>query len=337
MKQTLKPAFLQKKKRHKTVINEIDYEGILQLTQSGFTLQETLTLLENEKNKDCFREILSKLEDGIPINNFFATYIPKKYRLYFRNLIIITSFKDAIALSYNIVHENEQTRKVQYKSMIYPILLFISTLFGLLAFNELCFPPLLTLLESFQFDSHSYHYLHIIIRIIVGIIVLLLLIFMIIFHYYKSHLIKLYKRFRRIPFVSQFVSIDFIQFFLECTKLGISTRDTLSILKKIDNKPLVVYLASTIETQLLAGENFIQAFKNSELDEMLNRFITIAYYSTNMDEMLITYLSFTKERILKTIKKLTYFIQIFSYSLIGVMLIFIYQILLLPMDLLTKL
>lgn len=303
---------------------------------TGFTLQECLTILVNAKNEETFNDIQSHLNKGIPIQNFFSNYLPKKYQPYFEGFVFFTSFKDAISLTYHIVNESEKTHKSQFKAMIYPVLLFLSTLFGLLAFNELCFPPLLSMLDSFQFTDPMYHQIHYIIRIVIGIILLLVLIFFIIYKYYKSHLIKLYSHFKKVPFITQIVSNDFIQFFLECSKLGISTKETLSVLQTIPNKPLVVYLSKEVEKQLLQGEGFVEAIESSQLDDMLNRFIKIAYYSSNIEGMLTSYLAVNQDRILKSIKKLTYCIQITSYTLIGIMLIFIYQVLMLPMNLLTK-
>ena len=303
---------------------------------TGFTLQECLTILVNAKNQDTFSDIQSLLTQGIPIQNFFSDYLPKKYQAYFKGFIGFTSFKDAISLTYQIVNESEKTHKSQFKAMIYPVLLFFSTLFGLLAFNELCFPPLLSMLDSLHYTDPMYYQIHSFIRIMVGIFIIVLFLFFIIYKYYQTHIIKLYSRFKRVPFITQIVSNDFIQFFLECSKLGISTKETLSVLQTIPNKPLVVYLSKEVEKQVLVCEGFVEAIESSRLDDMLNRFIKIAYYSSNIEEMLTSYLTVSQKRILKSIKKLTYVIQVGSYTLIGIMLIFIYQVLMLPMNLLTK-
>lgn len=329
-------VLFSKKKRNKILLTEIDYEGISQLLNNGFTLQEVLHVLENAQNHIVFQTINENLISGNKIETFFGDYVPKKYRAYFTSFIQFLSFQDSLQLSIQLVKENESARFAQIKAMFYPILLLTSTILGIFAFNTLCFPSLLSLLRSFHFENDLYDRIHIGINLFC-ILMLVVFLFAIGFYLYaRKNILKVYLWFKSIPIVSQIISNEFIRYFLQCIRLGISTKDTLSILQTITHKPLLVYIAKTMEDAFLQGETFLHAIETSSLDSVLNRFMKIAYYASNVEEMMTSYLTVANLNIRNTTKKLTYLIQIFSYTLIGILLIFIYQVLMLPMNLLTR-
>ena len=107
---------------------------------------------------------------------------------------------------------------------------------------------------------------------------------------------------------------------------------SLSILKSLHNKPVVSFLAFHLEDKLLAGESLKDASRQNYFDETLSRFINVAVYTDDFSHVLNNYVILSQNRITAAMKKAANIIQASSYAAIGAIIIFIYQVLFLPMQ-----
>ena len=94
-------------------------------------------------------------------------------------------------------------------------------------------------------------------------------------------------------------------------------------------------LSCEIEQALLEGTTFINAIKDTHLDQDLMRFMQIAIYSKEKENILEKYLSYSDIYIEKRISKITTVLQSCAYVTIGFFMIVVYQILMVPLSLFT--
>ena len=76
----------------------------------------------------------------------------------------------------------------------------------------------------------------------------------------------------------------------------------------------------------------IEAVNKNYYDSSLKRFIKIANYTNDFEGILNTYIDVVKRKIEYRIKKYTLTLQMLTYSFIGLIIIFIYQLLFIPMQ-----
>ena len=258
--------------------------------------------------------------------------LPAGISEYLRPLIKTMTFQSALELSlsfYDKVRENEG--KIE-KTMLYPFVLLFVSLTALYLFDAYGLDQILEMLKSFKTDLASFTVIRILIRIVVylfyfgmlaGVCILLYftrnrnitIFYILCCKYLKSGLIQVY-------FCEEFISL-----FLICLELGYKTKDSLDILKALHNKPLVSFLAFHLDERLLEGDSLKEASRQPYYDETLSKFINVAVHTNDFERILSDYVQLGRKKIISYMNKLALYIQLSSYVMIGVIIIFIYQIL----------
>lgn len=319
----------------------MDCEGIAKLMRNGFSLQEAMALLEDARSGKAFGEIRNRLSSGESLSDFFPSLCPGTYRTYLSGFLRCLNFADSLALCSEVVSGERAQRKEYLNGLFYPCLMFLCTLFGVILFNEVCFPPLLSMMESFHVESQYYTLIRILIRILSGAVIVLILIFLALLAIARSSRwqVKAYRfisKYRPSSIYTQYETTDFIRFFLQCIRMKVPTKESIRILRAVEHKPVIRFLAKTMEQALLAGDTFESAVDMPWLDPSLIRFMKIALYSSEMETMLEGYLEMSRERSRRQCRRITRMVQILSYASIGVVLVLVYQILMLPMMIFSR-
>ncbi len=326
----------------KSYIDLLDCEGILTLLISGFSLEQAMNLLENDFNKYVFNNIKDKLNKGEDINSFFHEFVPKQIKNNFKNFISYLPFNNSLKLSLSIYNEEKLQRKKYISKLLYPSLMLIATIIGIYFFIWICFPILLSLMKEFKADMIYAALIQKLVYIFLNILfVFVMIIELLILYYMQSkNQVKGYKlvsKFKYLEVIKLMISNDFARFYQQCTNIGCSTISSIQILKSFDNKPIISFIAKTIDDSLIEGNSFKNAFDSKYLDKGLFRFLNISLYSLNTDKMLEGYIKLNEIKLNNFFKKLTLLIQGFTYSSISIVLIFVYQVLLLPLSIITNL
>lgn len=326
----------------KTYIDKLDFEGILKLLENGFTLTQACKLLENDKNKIVFKNIDNRLMHGEKLADVFSDYCPLEYKEYFTSYIKFLPFYNSLSLSYLIYNESLKQKKFYIKKLLYPILIFIFTIIGIYLFVLICLPVLITLMQEFNSELEYIIYLEKISYIILNItfIIILFLLLVILFFFQKRNQVKGYKifcKFKLSRVLKIIISNDFARFYEQCTLIGCSTQESIEILKTLSNKPLISFLANQLDMSLLKGNTIENAFKNKYLDKGLYRFLNISMYSRNNGKILEGYIKLNEIKLNNIFKLFSYFVQIFTYIIISIILIFVYQILMMPLSIISNL
>lgn len=323
-------------------ISNFDLLAIHRLLQAGFAFKECMSLLTNAKNADLFAAIDQKLKAGELIEEVFAHYLTKKYADYFSVLIRFTSFTVSLGLMIEMVEDDERQKKLYIKNLAYPLLILIATILGIYFFNLWVFPGMIEIMQSFATIDEVIVYLQLIMQLIANISLFLIVIVLGMILYFKQEKnqvngFKLFNRVIKQGFWHDFITNDFVRFFYHCQKNGLSTKHSMKVLSNLPHKPLVSYVATCIDTQLCEGEMMEKALNLPFLDHSLYKFMVIAINTSRIEEMLVGYMEINAIKVRDRCRKLGLSLQLFSYLMLGVMLIFVYQILLMPLGVISHL
>lgn len=303
---------------------------------NGFSLQDAMNLIDVKEKKESFQSIRRRLLHGEQLSDFFAEYLPKSYSTYFSGFIQWLPFLESLLLTSRIRTKEIEQTKAMIKGMIYPMILLLGVLAGILVFNTTVLPEMLSMMSGFGLEGDSYKKAAEVITISTKVFVVIagfsVLVAMIALS--KRNIVKTYQLLSRIlpdSILAGSASSDFARFYLECVRMKIPTRESLSILKNIQEKPLVQFIAQELDSSLQQGKAMEKAIDSPYVEKALSRFFRIAIYASNCEQMLEGYLKMVQMRSEVRIKRFTKVVQCCAYLTIGIVVIFVYQILMMPM------
>ena len=320
----------------------LDCEAIVQLMNNGFTFIDSCNLIKNKQNNKVFNFIKTRLNKGEDITDLFIEYCPNEIRTYFTSFIKFLPFKNSLMLSISIYEESKNQRNVYLKKLLYPILTLITTIIGIYIFILVCFPVLISLMKEFDNNLDFMLKLQNISYLFINVLFITILVLLLIVLYFikKDNQIKGFKLISNLKlsrFIKVMISNDFARFYQQCILIGCSTKESINILKSINEKPIIVFLSNEIDKSLSNGETMEKAFKNKYFEKGLFRFLNIAMHASNMNEMLKGYIKLNELKVNKFFNVFSYSIQLFTYSSIALVLIFVYQILMMPLTIISNL
>ena len=307
------------------------------MLNADFNIVDSLKLITNNKNIKIIDTIIDKLSNGEIFNNIIINYTPDSFNRYFNSFIDFLSFNDSLKLSLDFVLTDLRTKKKLIKQIRYPLILLLITIISIILFYTIIFDQVIDFTLLFDFDLTTIYIIKNLVLSIVCILIFVLFISILIYFYikYKNKITLVYIimcQYFPIKIVKAFVSGQFIIFYNICYNVGLKSYDILNILKGLSSKPLVALLAFHIDDILLKGDSFYSAMSNIYIDDSLKRFIKIGSYSNDLDIILNQYLLLNQEKYNRFLYIIIKGIQVFSYSLIGIFIIMIYQILLMPLE-----
>lgn len=315
---------------------------LARLLETGFSVQEAIAVTKDAQNKEIMQEIEQKLENGEHIADFFPAFLPHAYKVYFESFIRCMPFQESLTTSIAIAKKEEKNRKQILQGMLYPTLLLLGVLAGVYLFSETILPNMIRLMAGFQMDANTCEWMQRAIRICTKSFFVCVLVFLgvALFVLEKKNIVFTYQKIAKVfpnSIFVQVISEQFARFFLECQKRNISTRNTLHILMQLKEQPCVSYIAERMDMYLNEGSDILDAIQKTEVEEALLRFLKISYYSSGSEEMLEGYLEMVQKRKAAAIKRYSKIVQLIAYCVCGVVIIFVYQVLMMPMRMLQNL
>lgn len=329
-------------KPNKILMSVDDCEAICLYLNSGFSLQQAISLIRNRKNQKCMDEILKRLEDGQSIRTVMVHTCPNKYRKILPALLKLLPFSNALQLSVTLTYEQTNFKRQTWSEGVYPLFLFVGTWCGVAIFTYVCFPILLSLMAGFAVKSTSL----LLIQTICKVLCLLVFGFMVFFIgcaillLYKKTKLNAYKTICKLfkgNLIQQYHSNLFARFYVQCMKSGCKTKEILKLLQHISSYPICQLLSQSIQSQLVDGIPFHQAITYIPIDPQLIRVLQIAMTSPSMEVILDGYLITSVEKMKKQVRKITKGFQLVSYSSIAFIVVVVYQVLILPLTLMAQL
>lgn len=224
----------------------------------------------------------------------------------------------------------------------YPLILYI-IMYCLLGFFSLFLvPTLLSMISMFDLDTTAVEIGKTLLKVIFFIFTCinsLLLILMV--HFSNKQNLKLFiSKYHNKKFFTLFKKIithKFAKLYSILVNYGLSTKQSLEIMKSGSTSYLLSWISLLITYQLEEGKGFVTSFSDNFLDLHFNQILSLASKNNQLITLLDSYLVSNLHTITMYITNVSKTIKIVIYIVLGLLIIFLYQILLTPMNLMSTL
>lgn len=327
--------------RSKT-LSKWDIEFLIELLNAGFTLVQSLSFIENKKNSHIIQSIKKELSNGESIQTVMIPYLFNGMNQKFSCFIQFESFNKSLSLAYDLYDMEEKRKQSLYKNLLYPILILYITVVGLYIFNLMIYPKLIEMMSGFNVDNGMLDSFQKLLSMfsVLSLIVCIFLLIIVLIYMNKKYRVVCYRWIEKIVknnLLKLSFSLRFAKYYLMCHKHGLSTKSTLYAMKMTNDDPLINEIGKEYDEKLLNGSSFETVINESFLDDLLIQFMKLSMLTAKTNELLEKYITINELVWQRNIRKLTISIQLSAYSIIGVILIFIYQILFVPMQVISSL
>ena len=309
--------------------------------ENGFSFTDTLQILKTKRNERRITHVLEKLEQGQTFKEAFSLLLPHCYRRYFNNFIRYLPVLESMRISVELATHEEKMKQKMMKDMVYPVVMLFVMFIGMYLFNGFVFPQMMTLMTSFEINVSSYYFLRGLIQLLSWLVTILFVVGMLLWVLFqepnrKCWLYRVLVKYVPDSLMVQKASAEFARYFLECVRVRISTKQTMKILLDMKEKPLVRLIAQELNDALSKGESFEVTLHTPFVEHALQQFFQIALHGSNCEKMLEGYLVMNQQRHIKQVRIFTRSVQLSCYGAIGLILLVVYQILMLPMQMLQN-
>lgn len=309
--------------------------------ENGFSFTDTLQILKTKRNECRITQVLEKLEQGQTFKEAFSLLLPHCYRRYFNNFIRYLPVLESMRISVELATHEEKMKQKMMKDMVYPVVMLFVMFIGMYLFNGFVFPQMMTLMTSFEINVSSYYFLRSLIQLLSWLVTILFVVGMLLWVVFqepnrKCWLYRVLVKYVPDSLMVQKASAEFARYFLECVRVRISTKQTMKILLDMKEKPLVRLIAQELNDALSKGESFEVTLHTPFVEHALQQFFQIALHGSNCEKMLEGYLVMNQQRHIKQVRIFTRSVQLSCYGAIGLILLVVYQILMLPMQMLQN-
>lgn len=309
--------------------------------ENGFSFTDTLQILKTKRNEHRITHVLEKLEQGQTFKEAFSLLLPHCYRRYFNNFIRYLPVLESMRISVELATHEEKMKQKMMKDMVYPVVMLFVMFIGMYLFNGFVFPQMMTLMTSFEINVSSYYFLRSLIQLLSWLVTILFVVGMLFWVVFqepnrKCWLYRVLIKYVPDSLMVQKASAEFARYFLECVRVRISTKQTMKILLDMKEKPLVRLIAQELNDALSKGESFEVTLHTPFVEHALQQFFQIALHGSNCEKMLEGYLVMNQQRHIKQVRIFTRSVQLSCYGAIGLILLVVYQILMLPMQMLQN-
>jgi len=332
----------QKSRQKQICLHESDLHALSDLMKNGFSFQDSLSIIRTTQNQHTVVQILTELEKGNTGEKVLSSYLNKQYNGYFMGFIQYMSLSDTLAAILQITSSEKKQKEELLKGILYPSLLFLGVTVGVLIFNMCVLPVMNAMMANFQYENMKITFIQYCLDYFCKGILCLLLISVITLGYclHEKHLLRTYhwiSKYYPNALLVKYASTQFSRFYLECLKRKIPTKAALSILTQMKQKPLVQDIAIQLDTHLQKGIQMNKAMADTATESGLIRIFQISLYASNCETMLEGYLHMVQERTSSEIRFFSRIVQGISYSAVGIVIVLVYQVLLMPIQIMQTL
>lgn len=307
-----------------------EWEALAQLLKQGYPFREAYEMLQGDQR------LFYAMEKGYPLSKCLVQGHHEPFYEHLRFFLDITALPNAILSALAI---DDITRKIQsklLKEISYPLFLFLMSFCTLMVFTTFILPQLI---QSFDMSSSSFLLMAVAILKLFSYIVLwgMIIVLIIGLLMKRSLSIKLFVlnaiRFSALP--QQYCSYLLAAYYTQFIRHGISTKNAMAFLAQLKTTSLLSICAQQIEDKLLKGMSLDECLKEQKwLDKSFIKHWHIGSHTQNMEAAMIQYQDFQSEQWKRLLKRTGKSIQVFSYGFVAGMVILVYQIMLVPLQLL---
>lgn len=317
-----------------------DIKFLNELINSGMPIKNCLDIISSKKTIKISNEIILKLDNGDLFEDIIGDYIPNNISKYFAKLIKLLGFNKTIKIVLNIIETRKKNIDSVISKAIYPLVLMFVSMIALIVFDRFGLDSIISLMSSFIDDFSSIYlfrgiFSFLTLIICISLILISVILILIIFFNKAVYIYKLFNKLFPNSIINTYFTNEFISLYLIIFNNGYKTKDALDIIKELDNVPISAFMADEISKGLELGDGFIGSFDNLYFDRSFSKYLSVASNSSSYLNVLDRYCEYASLKVINFIKNFTAFIQGASYIVIGFIIIFVYQLLFMPMQAIT--
>lgn len=281
------------------------------------------------------------LLDYYSISDYLKTFYSNNQKQY-DSLTSVFSYQQT--LQYTIEQwEFETLLSQQLRSQFtYPLILYVIMYFLLGFFAIFLIPTLLSMILLFDLEITSIQIGQTLLKLIFYVFTFLnILVISMIVRYSNKEKLKIFisTNHQRTYFIlfKKIITHKFASLYSILVKYGLSTKQSLEIMKNGSSSYLVSWIALLVTYRLEEGSDFVTSFNDNFLDSHFNQILSLASKNNQLISLLDSYLASNQQIITMYITKVSRIVKMIIYLVLGFLIIFLYQILLTPMSLMGTL
>lgn len=312
-----------------------EWTFLAELLKNGYPFLDALSFLGVES-----KLLQKQLEDGVDITTLVWKQQKGRFFQHLQFFIRISDLANAITCSMNLLHFETGLRKTLMKKTAYPLFILLFAYGMLIFFSSYIIPQML---YSFALDDTLFNLRALMkgIQVLCNVIALLGIISGIGACYLKQH-----KHLRRLfllkilPYcqvLRDYNAYIFAGYLCELESQGVSTRTAMSYLKEIRQESVFAHFIQDVIYQLENGIALLDIFETSPLlNEGFRLAFRIGSSTDNLEIRLPAFMKQQEHMWEHKIKKIGIIIQCIAYSLVGIVVFVVYQIMLIPLSMLEN-
>ena len=301
-----------------------EIEQFAMLMNQGLPL-DTLIHLTFKKDE----EIITYLKEGMSLQEIFTRNQKKLYFKYLRILSRKLNLSDALDCVNKIEKSSNTFFETLLKKISYPFFLLIFAFFMILFFSDY----VLVQMKDYISNGMVFVFIHLLkwgFGFTILSIIFYLFLYYVLFYKYNSKM--------KCPFqlMKKMISLQFVCMYQALEKTYSSTQEVLETLSLMDFS-IVGMVSNEILVQLKKGNTLEECFLVIHVfDASFKKMIQYALNGNRISIFFDLYIKKCRFDLETSIKKLSNGIQLFSYISIGILVVVVYQIMMMPMNMLNQ-
>lgn len=313
-----------------------EWESIALLLSKGYSLHDALSMLQKDVTL-----LIKALQNGLSMMEICGNGQSKKFYLHFRFFYHICSLSDAILCTIHMLEFENRMKQNFYKKLSYPLFILSSAFITLLFFVKFVIPQLLSMFEM----TNNYAILFFIIHAIQYFLYAFILIIIslpLFFYFFKKHQVirnRMIKHLiHKIAYFKNRNSYILSGYFIELSKRGIATKESIQYLLKMRTNTILYHVLCEWQEQLYQGNSLEDIINQSDyISAHFKQTFLIGMHSDHLRELLFEYMQVQELQWLKKMKRFSIMTQAIAYGLVGGIVIIVFQIMMIPLNMLEQL
>lgn len=301
-----------------------EIEQFAMLMNQGLPL-DTLIHLTFKKDE----EIITYLKEGMSLQEIFTLNQKKLYFKYLRILSGKLNLSDALDCVNKIEKSSNTFFETLLKKISYPFFLLIFAFFMILFFSDY----ILVQMNDYISNRMVFVFIHLLkwgFGFAILSMIFYLFLYYVLFYKYNSKM--------KCPFqlMKKMISLQFVCMYQALDKSYTSTQEILETLACMDFS-VVGKVSNEILVYLKHGKSLEESFLEIEVfDSDFKKMLVYALTSNQMHVFFDLYMKKCSLDLEKSVKKISTGIQLFSYISIGILVLIVYQIMMMPLNMLNQ-
>lgn len=311
-----------------------EFKALGELLEKGYPISESLVLIHPR-----FIQIVNEMEKGKTFEDIIFKEAHGDFYEHCRFFLSISPLPQAIKSAISLLEFKAQLKAKWIKETAYPLFVLAFSFATLFVFSSYILP---TMVNSFtQMNENQTLFLSIqllkyLAYLLLGGIAIITLLVLCFFLIEPFQCISYDKILYKFALSKEIFSYFIATYIVELIERGCSTKEMMNCLTRMHQIPYMRMILLRLVAQLEAGEDLAKMIQtNKYFQRQFQFFFAIGIYTQNLSMALSDYREFQEKTWIKKMKALSVFIQVIAYSFIGIMIVLIYQIMLLPLDLLN--